>query len=223
MSSSETSVIKRQTVTRSVAAELRRRIVRGDYAGGDPLRQEALAAELGVSRVPVREAFLQLEAEGLVVIHTHKGAVVTALTVEDAIDLFEARLAVEPMVLEKAIGAATPEAIAGVRSALVEYERALDAGSDPETLSRLNWNFHTAMCEPSQRTRMLNILQSLYTATDRYLGLQIKSPAAKTRAMEEHRMLFHAYRAKDTKVAVELIKAHISGAYDDVLGHLQAP
>ena len=95
MNKSRGTVIKRQTVTGSVAEELRRRIVSGEYAGGEPIRQEALASELGVSRIPIREALLQLEAEGLVVIHTHKGAVVASLTPEDAVDLFEARLALD--------------------------------------------------------------------------------------------------------------------------------
>ena len=72
--------IKRHTVTSSVAEELRRRIVTGEYAGGEQIRQEAVADELGVSRIPIREALLQLESEGLVVIHTHKGAVVASLS-----------------------------------------------------------------------------------------------------------------------------------------------
>src|SRR5580765_1714679 len=103
MSTLQGTVIKRQTVTGSVAEELRRRIVGGKYVGGDQIRQEALAAELGVSRIPIREALLQLEAEGLVVIHTHKGAIVASLTPEDAADLFEARLLVEPVVVKKAV------------------------------------------------------------------------------------------------------------------------
>src|SRR3954471_10783898 len=99
--------IKRQTVTGSVAQELRRRIVSGRYVGGEQIRQEAVAAELGVSRIPIREALLQLESDGLVVIHTHKGATVASLTADDAVDLFEARLLVEPVVLRKAVAAAT--------------------------------------------------------------------------------------------------------------------
>jgi DNA-binding GntR family transcriptional regulator len=171
---SQTPVIKRHTVTGSVAEELRRRIVSGEYEGGEQIRQEAVAAELGVSRIPIREALLQLESEGLVVIHTHKGAVVASLSPEDAIDLFEARLILESMLVKKAIEAATLADVAHIAACLAEYEKAVKNGADPETLSRLNWAFHTAM-----------------------------------------------YQGKRPAVVGKLIKAHIMGAYEDVMGRLK--
>ena len=69
-----------RTISASVAEELRRRIVDGEFQAGFQLRQEALAVEFGVSRIPVREALMQLEAEGLVKIHPHRGAIVSALS-----------------------------------------------------------------------------------------------------------------------------------------------
>lgn len=215
------AVIKRQTVTSAVAEELRRRIVSGKYAGGEQIRQEAVAAELGVSRIPIREALLQLEAEGLVVIHTHKGAMVAALTAEDAVDLFEARLVLESILLKKAIAAATPDDVSRIGRCLEEYERAVKGGSEPETLSRLNWAFHTALCEPAHRPRMMAILLSLYAATDRYLRLQIDRPKAKAKALEDHRAIYEAFKAKRSLIASKLIKAHITGAHDDVRGQLK--
>ena len=220
MHKAQSRVIKRQTVTGSVAEELRRRVVSGEYAGGDQIRQEAVATELGVSRIPIREALLQLEAEGLVVIHTHKGAIVASLTSADAADLFEARLLVEPAVVKKAIEMATPADIARVRACLNEYEKAAKGGGDPETLSRLNWAFHTAMCEPAGRPRMVSILLSLYTATDRYLRLQINRTGAKTKALADHRAIFEAYQSRKAAAASHLIKAHIASAYEDVMRHL---
>jgi DNA-binding GntR family transcriptional regulator len=214
-------VIKRQTVTGSVAEELRRRIVSGEYTGGDQIRQEALAKELGVSRIPIREALLQLEAEGLVVIHTHKGAVVASLSPEDAVDLFEARLVLESMLFRKAVDAATADDVARVGACLAEYERGVRNGADATALSRLNWAFHTAMCTPARRPRMMAILLSLYTATDRYLRLQIDRPQAKARALADHRALYEAFRARRSGAAARLIKAHINGAYEDVMAQLE--
>jgi DNA-binding GntR family transcriptional regulator len=213
--------IKRHTVTSSVAEELRRRIVSGEYAGGEQIRQEAVADELGVSRIPIREALLQLESEGLVVIHTHEGAVVASLSPEDAIDLFEARMILESMLVKKAIEAATPADVARIGACLSEYEKAVKNGADPETLSRLNWAFHTAMCEPANRPRMMAIVVSLYTATDRYLRLQINRPGAKAKALKDHREIFEAYEGKRGAAVGKLIKAHIMGAYDDVMSRLK--
>jgi DNA-binding GntR family transcriptional regulator len=98
---------------------------------------------------------------------------------------------------------------------------AVKGGAYPETLSRLNWAFHIAMCEPASRPRMIAILLSLYTATDRYLRLQIIRPEAKSRALKDHRALFAAYRVKKAALAGKLIKAHIAGAYADVMASLK--
>ncbi len=73
-------MLKRRTVTSDVADVIRQQIIDGTYKGGEQVRQEALAAELGVSRIPVREALLQLEAEGPLQVHTHRGAMVAALS-----------------------------------------------------------------------------------------------------------------------------------------------
>ena len=221
MSNAQPTLIKRQTVTASVAEELRRRIVAGQYADGSQIRQEALAAELGVSRIPIREALLQLESEGLVVIHVHKGAVVSALTPQDAQELFEARLLIEPALVKRAMTVAGATDIARIREQLVEYEHAARAGASPEVLSRLNWAFHTALCEPANRPRMQSVLLSLYTATDRYLRLQIQRADAKAHALADHRALLQAFQSKQPAMLGRLIKSHIMGAYDDVMRSLK--
>src|SRR5438132_13826238 len=87
--------IQRQTVAGMTVEALRERILRGDYPEGEPLRQDALADELGVSRIPVREALRQLEAEGLVTFSPHRGAVVSSLSLEEIDELFELRAQIE--------------------------------------------------------------------------------------------------------------------------------
>jgi len=81
--------IPRQTIASMTVAALRERILRGDYPEGEPLRQDALAEELGVSRIPVREALRQLEAEGLVTFSPHRGAVVSTLSLDDVLEMLE--------------------------------------------------------------------------------------------------------------------------------------
>src|SRR4051812_12833933 len=89
-------VIERETVTSRVVVELRRRILTGSLAGGAPLRQESLAADFGVSRIPLREAIRQLEAEGLVVSFPHRGVCVAALSRAEFEELCELRQQLEP-------------------------------------------------------------------------------------------------------------------------------
>lgn len=209
--------IKRQTVTSSVLDLLRDRIISGHYEGGQQIRQEAIADEVGVSRIPVREALVQLEAEGLVVIHTHKGAVVAKLTPEDAIDIFEARLIFEPFILTKAMERAGPEDKERVWNAFRDYEKALVGGDSPAVLSQLNWSFHTALNYAAKRPRSLQVLSSLYNSADRYLRLQIDAKAAQTKALAEHRALAEFFADGNVASAQKLLKKHISDARDDVI------
>lgn len=215
------AAIKRQTVTSAVADALRRRIIAGDYPGGHQIRQEAVAAELGVSRIPVREALVQLESEGLVVIHTHRGAVVSELDSEDALDIFDSRILLEPFIIKRAIERADEQDIRNVQAALAQYERALKQGADPAELSRLNWALHIAMLAPAGRPRTLAVLQSLYGTADRYMRLQIKGKAAQSRAMEDHDALVAAYVARDAVAAARLLKEHIARAREDVIAGLK--
>src|SRR5437868_3185775 len=107
---------------------LRERILRGHYPEGEPLRQDALASELGVSRIPVREALRQLEAEGLVTFAPHRGAVVSSLSIDEITELFELRAEVEGELLRRAIPKMTAADHAQVSDILDDYERALARG-----------------------------------------------------------------------------------------------
>jgi DNA-binding GntR family transcriptional regulator len=221
MTENQPLAAKRQKVTSFVTNVLRRGIITGEYLGGDQIPQETVGEQLRVSRIPVREALLKLESEGLVVIHTHKGALVVCLTEEDATDLFEARAMIEPAVVKRAVQAAVPDDMAQVRSAMIEYERAVESGGHPEQLSKLNWAFHLAMCEAARRPRMLTTLRSPYTGADRYLWLQIDSPEARRHAMKDHRMLFHACSTKNEATAERLTSQHVKDALQGVLLRLR--
>lgn len=214
--------IKRRTVTSSVIDLIRDRIISGHYKGGQQIRQEAIAEEAGVSRIPIREALLQLEAEGLVVIHTHRGAVVAALTIEDAIDIFEARIALEPFILKKAIEQATEVDVANVQRALKEYSAALRGKEPPARLSELNWDFHKALSRPAKRPRSLALLSTLYASADRYLRLQIDARSAQKKALDDHQNLAEAFATRDQVRAQKLLKKHIADARDDVIAGLNA-
>src|SRR6266852_9187131 len=95
--------IERQTVASATTRALREKILSGEIGDGEQLRQDALAAEYGVSRIPLREALRQLEAEGLVSFYPHRGAVVSTLSLAEIEELFEIRALIEPDMLRRAI------------------------------------------------------------------------------------------------------------------------
>ncbi|GAA5543593.1 GntR family transcriptional regulator [Brucella sp. NBRC 113783] len=220
--SASTTVIKRHTVTATVLELIRDRIISGAYPGGQQIRQEAIAEEFGVSRIPIREALVQLEAEGFVQIHTHKGAIVAQLTVDDAIDIFDARLVLEPSILRQAIAKASEEDVHRVNEALLNYERGVAAEFSPAQLSDLNWAFHKALSASSGRWRSLSVLSSLYKSADRYLRLQIDSREARQNALHDHRAIAAAFEVGDGVLAQKLLSKHISNARDDVTKNLKA-
>jgi len=214
-------MLKRRTVTSDVADFIRQKIIDGSYKGGELIRQEALAAELGVSRIPVREALLQLEAEGLVTIHTHRGAMVAILSPDDAQEIFEARALIEPFMLNEAMKLRTPADVLAVQQVLTRYENAIKNDAGPEELSSLNWALHVRMCEPAKRPRMMAILTSLHNSADRYLRVQINVQEARQRALVDHRNIVDAYAKGDTKKACKLMEQHIRVALDEVMQRLK--
>src|SRR5690242_21954343 len=95
---SSANSIPRTSLSSAVAEKLREKIVQGDIQEGEQLRQDAIAQEFAVSRIPVREALRQLEAEGLITIVPHRGAVVSLLSCDEIEELFEIRAILEPEV-----------------------------------------------------------------------------------------------------------------------------
>src|SRR6202050_1927606 len=103
------SAIPRQSLTSAVADKLREQIIRGEIPEGAQLRQDVIATQYHVSRIPVREALRQLDAEGLITIVPNRGAIVPELSPEDVEELFSIRALLEPEVLKLSIPRLTPE------------------------------------------------------------------------------------------------------------------
>src|SRR6266704_663870 len=119
-----------------VEQRVRRGLLRGDYPPGTWLRQDDLAAELGVSKIPVREALQRLAAASLVTFEPNRGALVRPLTAADAEEIFALRRAVEPELLQRAIARQTIVDLATAELALA---------SKDHTLPEANWQFHRAL------------------------------------------------------------------------------
>lgn len=191
--------------------EVREKILRGDYSEGAPLRQDALAADLGVSRIPVREALRQLEAEGLVTFSPHVGAVVSSLSLRDIKELFEVRALIEADLLRRAVPLIGKEDLDRAEEVLGEYEVALKHG-DVGAWGALNWQFHSTLYAPADQPLTMGIVQNLHNQSDRYLRMQLALTHGETRANEEHRAILQAVGERDAQHATSLLVSHILGA-----------
>lgn len=203
--------IRRQTLTNMTVDAIRERILRGHYPEGEPLRQDAIGAELGVSRIPVREALRQLEAEGLVIFNPHRGAVVSVLSLKQIRELFELRAEIEGDLIRRAVPKMTDEDHARADEILDAYEAALRSGQ-VSGWGALNWQFHATLYAPADRELTMSIVSKLHTHSDRYLRMQLALTHGESRARNEHRSIAVAARKGDAAQASKLLRAHIIGA-----------
>lgn len=195
---------------------LREKILSGDIAAGEPLRQSALADELNVSRIPVREALLQLEAEGLVKFEAHKGATATELSVDQVTELFELRALIETDLLAKAIPNLRDEHLLQAEKVLDELESAFKEEDAVASWSELNTQFHTCLYQAADRPHTLEVVHGLNTNCDRYIRLQLLLAGGIPRAAQDHRDLLTYCRNKDTDKAIELLREHILHAAEAI-------
>ena len=199
--------IERRTVAAEAAEILRQRILSGEIRAGQPLRQEQIAQELGVSRIPLREALKQLEAEGFVTIAPHKGAVVSTLSAAEAEELFALRLQLEHWLLREAI----PQMREGD---FAHLDAIIDESRAPDNLARwgeLNWQFHEALYRPAGRPLSLRFLKRIHDNLDRYLRLQIAITRDWDRAYRDHQDLVAYSRERNIEAALALLEDHILG------------
>lgn len=200
------------TVAERAADELRRKIMSGELPEGFQLRQDALAAELGISRIPVREALVQLEGEGLVRIVPHKGAVVSELSIDEISELFMLRGLLEPLLLKKSAPRLTPDDFLELDAILAEYKHELDA-QHSNRWGELNTKLHDVLMSRAEQPRTLAIVTSLLQQTDRYTRLQLSLSAESCRrAEEEHGELVRLCKIGDVRAAAALLKKHIEHA-----------
>ncbi len=208
-----------KTMAAATADELRRRILAGTFPAGMQLRQDALATELGMSRIPIREALVQLEAEGLVTILPHRGAVVAALSPEEVTELFELRALIEPALLRRSAPALTADDYAELHTILDEYSAELRA-KHVARWGELNTQFHRLLYRHAGRPRSLALAESLLRSCDLHTRLQLAHTGGQERAEREHADLVRLCEAGRVEEACALLQAHIEHvgrALDDFL------
>lgn len=196
-----------QTLAQRTADAIRQQILAGAYTAGQVLRQEDLAAQLGVSRIPVREALRQLEVEGYIDLHAHRGATVTGLSADDALEIYEIRASLEVLALKLAIPNLTPTDLAQA-DALLD---AIDAEpADFKQWAELNWQFHETLYAPCRKARLLAMIKALHDNVGRYLRTSLSVGTHSKPSQQEHRALLTACRKRDTQLATSLLDRHLA-------------
>jgi len=208
------------TIAQTVAAQIREQILKREISGGEPLRQEAIARSYGTSIIPVREALRQLEAEGLVELHTHRGAVATELTLDKALEWIHLRRLIETDLIGLAIDKMTEEDIAQAEKILGKFDDALDKGMEIDHWSEYNLEFHSALYAAANRPETMKVLKTLHQKCDRYIRLQLLGGDHIARAEKEHAELIELCRKRSKRAAKALMHRHIVGVEEDLVEQL---
>jgi DNA-binding GntR family transcriptional regulator len=200
-----------------IAEALRQAIQHGLFQEGQSLRQDEIATQFGVSRIPVREALRQLEAEGLVNFHPNRGAMVTILSPAEAQELCDIRIALETLALQLALPQLSASHLAQAADLLHKTEQA----TEPMRWADLNWQFHAALYGPANRPRLLSLIKTLHVNIDRYVRLQMQELQYRERSQAEHAQLLLACQNHDSSEAVALLQQHIGRAAEQLVHYLE--
>jgi DNA-binding GntR family transcriptional regulator len=185
---------------------LRAEILSGRHPANTRLRQEEVAARLDVSTTPVREAFRDLRAEGLVSIDPNKGVVTRGLTADDVDEIYELRMVLEPMLAQRACGRASA---AQLDAAETCHRTMLDTDS-PEAWSALNETFHEHLVACEADTRLFAMVGALLRVARPYVALAMHvQQEIMASNNDEHAALLAAYRARDENAVYEQTREHL--------------
>lgn len=209
-----------RTLSDQLVNLVRDRILSGKVQPNSPIRQDALARELGISKIPLREALTRLEQEGLINSQTNRGFFVRDLSASEAEEVYALRLKLEPDAVATASERATPEAHRVAKETLASLYEVTDAGG--EGVGAFNRAFHLALLRPGNQLITINILERLHVLSERYVRKHLEPLGRDERANEEHRDMLEAWIARDLDRLRAVTIAHIANTLEDLRQQLRS-
>ena len=203
-----TKIPASKAVAEQVAATLRGRIVKGELAPFDRIVERRLSAELNVSRTPIREALKLLEADGLIEITLHRGAIVSEYRPEEALLLFDVIALLESLAARRVcenITAKTLQRLEDFHGEMLDHHR---AGRTNDYFD-INTIIHDYIVESSSHSVLIATHERLMIRARRGRFLAILNPDRLTQAVSEHEDLMQAFRDMDPDAAARVWETHL--------------
>ena len=207
-SSEKLSAQSPPTTTAYVMESIRENILNGNHTLGSRLDQKAIADDLGVSLVPVREALRMLEGEGFVTINPRRGAFVTDISADELEELYLIRAELEELATRKAVPNLTAAQIATLESIIEQMEEAT-AEQDFALLMDLNQTFHLTIYTASSLRLLLDMMASLWNRSSLYRRVFTYLPGRAPQALQEHKEIYDACREGDLARAGKAVRRNI--------------
>lgn len=200
-----------------IEGALREAILDGRLPCGTALRQQELADLFGVSRMPVREALRQLEAQSLLNVVQHKGAVVAPLITNNAIETYALRAVLESFALRLSV----PLLDADDLALAAHYIEQLEAQTDHAEIGKLNRLFHMSLYHKAPNSKLLDLIERELNEEERFLRFHLSSMGLGKLTQDDHRALLQAVSAKDIDSAVTLLEGHLEKACVTIRRYLE--
>lgn len=203
-----------RTLSDRLMEVVRDMILSGAIAPDVPIRQDALAADLNVSKIPLREALVRLEQDGLVVSHANRGFFARGMSAAEVEEIFELRLKLEPDAAAEACLVAD-EARQDEALQVLAQLNAAAAGGMP-TVGPLNRAFHMALVQPGKRALTAEITTRLHVMADRYVRKHLEHKGRHLTAEAEHQDILQAWLARDADKVRRLVADHLQHTLSDL-------
>lgn len=208
-------LVNHETLPHKIATILRDAIIQGKFKPGERLIQDELATSLGVSRMPIREAFKQLQAEGYVTLEPHKGAIVKSFTIQELDEIYLLRSKLEPLAVRESLKWIDEQTILQLEA----YQEQMKATSSIHEYVELNIKFHSLLIKDCKLKKLNLIIQSLWTGlpqqTPHLLPNQIEL------SLQEHDGIIQSIKHGKLDETCAIVESHIVRAGKNVLDNLK--
>ncbi len=205
------ALLQSNSLTTVVQQEIERAILVGDYAPGSKLNEAALATRLGVSRGPVREAFRMLDEAGLVRTEKNRGVFVRDVPLDEALEIFDLRAAMEGMVGRCLAKQITPEQISEMQGVLDQMASAVQA-TDARQYHLLNLQFHDRLVELTGNRKLTEIYRKLIKELSLFRRLNLDEEQLLPLSVSEHQQMLKVIASGDAERAGQLMSDHVLGS-----------
>lgn len=213
--------ISKQSLPDVIANDLRERILSGELAEGEAIRQDALAEEYDVSRMPIREALKRLNAEGLIQWANNRGGSVTKHSLDEIGEIFDLRMLIEVDLFRRAIPNMGPRDFAHCTDILAQMDASY-AENDVGKWGILNFQYHSALYAASHRKLTNELLDRISLQSDRYVRMHLSVMKQREPAKKEHRDLLRLAQEGAVDAACETLMRHIRRTKEQLLEMIAA-
>lgn len=189
-------------------AQIKQRIISCEFRPGDAINEAQLTAMLGIGRTPIHQALHRLEVEGMVTIMPRKGVMVTALSLNDVLDMIEVRVSNEQLCVKLAVERAKDADIQAMRD-ILDQTPALLAKHDVAGLMALDLQFHMSISAAAHNRVLADLLRNLHEKQARFWYLTLSENHHSERIYDEHLQILKAVEQRDGTAAITAIHHHI--------------